>query len=205
MLTYTFSRREKFLIGMFSLLLVAVAWYRLVYVTTTDKLAQLEEELEQINSQIVSAQTKLALQREMEQVIAQRIAEGAVSKPMPEYDNIEPLMKDISPVIQKADHYSVSFEDVDTTTTEYVLRGVTMTFVCKTYEEVEDILTSLADGQYPCVINQVTIAPDRTGSLYSATTHVVYYERPNAEMVAEREAKAAAEAAAAAAAAEASE
>lgn len=198
MLTYTFSRREKFLIGLFGFILLGIAWYRLVYVNTTNQINTLQAEIDDVQSQIFEAQTKLAKKIEMQRVIEQREAEGAKLTPIPTYDNIEPLMKSLSPMTDMADEFVVTFGEVDTTTSsQYVLRNVDMRFVSEEYEDVEEILKRVDDGDYPNIVDQMSIAPDRQNTVYGVSLHALYFERPTGQLREQMEARAAAEAAAA--------
>lgn len=191
MLTYTFSRREKVLIAVFTALLVAVGWYQLVYVTTTNQLMVLETELEEVESDIKASQTKLAKKKEMQNAIEQRRAAGTKPKPMPEYDNLKPLMSELDGIMAQASSYSLTFDSIDTESSEYVHRGVSMQFGCSSFKAADELVRTIADGTYPCIIDMVKIATTNKDALLvnKETTpnvvvnlHVVFFERPQSSM-----------------------
>ncbi|MDO4403714.1 MAG: hypothetical protein Q4C09_01635 [Atopobiaceae bacterium] len=184
MLTYTFSKREKIMLAILGVLLIAIGWFELVYVNTTDQIRTIEQQIETTNSNITLEQTKLAKKKEMERVIEQRKAEGAKATPIPEYDNIRPLMAELNNVMSKAENYTLSFDALDTESTEYVLRGVGMEFGCSSYAAAEEIIALIADGPYPCIIDAVNISDAgatnvrSNGSNVKAKIHVIFYEKP---------------------------
>lgn len=184
MLTYTFSKREKIMLAILGVLLLAIGWFELVYVNTTEQLNTIESELETTNTTIQTEQTRLQKKQEMERSIAQRQAEGAKATPIPDYDNIRPLMAELDEVMSRTNGYSLSFDALDTTSSEYVQRGVGMQFGCSSYEAAEEIIALIADGSYPCIIDSLNIGNASAtnvrsnGSNVSVSMHVVFYERP---------------------------
>lgn len=182
MLTYTFSRREKILIAIFSLLLIVVGWYQLVYVTTTDQIHTLEYKIQVVEEDIAAAETKIAKKKEMEQIIAKRIEEGAKTTPIPNYDNIKPLMKELDAIMVQTNNYTLTFESIDTESGEYVLRGVGMNFGADSYEQADKVMRAIVNGRYPCIIDAVDLYSGKmsssTGnSKFKVYVHVVFYER----------------------------
>lgn len=182
MLTYTFSRREKFLIATLSLLLLVIGWYQLVFVTTTDQVRSLEGRIQGVEDEITEAETKISKMAEMKRVIAKRVQEGAKTTPIPDYDNIKPLMKELDGLMAKTNNYTLSFDSIDFDTGEYILRGVGMDFGCDSYEQADTIMRAIVNGPYPCIIDAVDIFAGKmsssTGnSKFKAYVHVVFYER----------------------------
>lgn len=183
MLTYTFSRREKVLITLFAILLMVIGWYQLVYVNATDQIRMLESKIETVEVNISTAQTKLAKKAEMESVIEQRIAEGAKTTPIPDYDNIKPLMAELDTIMAKATSYTLQFESIDMESGEYIHRGVNMHFECGSYEEAEEIMRAIVEGSFPCIIDAVDMDTSTMSSarINSADVvmviHVIFYER----------------------------
>jgi len=193
MLTYTFSKREKFLVTTLGILLLALMWYKFVYITTTDQTRELETQLERVEANIVTSQTKLAHKRQMERSIEQHKAAGDKQTPIPDYDNIKPLMAELDSIMAKTDSYTLAFDALDRESSEYVLRGVGMQFGCDTYAAAEKVVRSIADGKYPCIIDAVDItttnatvrARTRIDSKVRASIHVVFYENPTTPQAAQ--------------------
>lgn len=190
-LTYSFTRREKVLIATFVVLLLGLLWYRLVYVVTTDQMAELNGRIQTVQTNIEIDNTKLADQKRMERIIEERKAAGVKAKPIPNYDNLKPLMTELDTIMAKTDSYAMSFDALDMESSQYILRGIGIQFNSLGYDETIDIITHIADGQYPCVIDSVsisehilsntgTVATENKNSLttsYSSTVHVVFFEK----------------------------
>lgn len=184
MLTYTFSRREKALITLFTLLLMVVGWYQLVYVNATDQIQHLEAEIQSLEFEIKNSQTKIAKMQEMQRVIEQRYAEGAKTTPIPDYDNIKPLMAELDTIMAQVTSYTLQFEALDTESSEYIHRGVTMHFACGSYEQAEAAVLDIVEGDFPCFVDAIEMgtAPMSTAedekTNIRVTLHVIFYERP---------------------------
>lgn len=182
MITYKLSRREKALLVVFIIVLIALAWFAFVYRGTTDQYNKLESEIKATESAIEVDTVRVAQMNTMKQVIEQRKAEGAVKAQIPEYDNLKPLMDELNRIMGAAATYSLAFDQLDSTTsTEYVYRGVRIDFSCDSYAAAESIVNALANGAYPCVIDSVSIVDGsvRYGSdaRVSASTHVTFIEK----------------------------
>lgn len=210
MLTYSFSKREKTLILVLVLVAVFVAWYGLIYRGAANEITRIESEIETTNTSIELDETRLAQMKNMQASIEQHKAAGTAMTDIPEYDNIKPLMGELDTIMRKTSKYSLSFDAIDTTSSDYVLRGVSMSFTCDTYADAEDIVRDIANGTYPCIINSVAVSPERSGghlgivalvegryneategqTSVNCSVHVTFFEKPNAEQKAAKEASA---------------
>ena len=181
MLTYTFSRREKTLILAFAIVLVIIAWYMLVYQSTTDQIAQLQSEIAVVDEETAVASAKVSQMSYMQEVIEQRKAEGVKPVPIPQYDNMQPLMARLDSVMSKANTYQLSFGALDVESSKYVLRPVAITFSCDSYATAESVVSALANGPYPCVVDSVSITDgsyrSSGNSACSAAVHVTFLEK----------------------------
>ncbi len=182
MVTYKLSRREKALLLVFVIVLVALVWFVFVYRNTTDRYNQLESEIQTVETTIEIDTARVNQMAVMKQVIEQRKAEGAQTTKVPEYDNVKPLMDELNSIMGAAETYSLTFDDLDTTTsTEYVYRGVRIDFSCGSYSTAESIVNALANGAYPCVIDSVSIVDNTArygaNARVSSSVHVTFFEK----------------------------
>ena len=185
MLTYTFSRREKILIVILSLLLVTLGWYRFVYVETTEEIERMDAEIQQIDANIEIESVKVKQLNRMRDVVELREAQGAKKTPIPAYDNLTALMRFFFNDTATTESYTLSFDELDTESSEYVQRGVGMQFGCSSYEAAEAVVNQIADGTYPCVIDKVAYVDSSStgtvrtsGSNVTVTMHVIFFEEP---------------------------
>lgn len=188
MLTYTFSRREKALLLFMAIILVAIVWFVFVYQRTTNELNSLENEIAAVQSETAVASAQVNRMHAMQAVIAKYKSEGVDPVPMPDYDNMTPLMSELNRIMAVTYTYTISFDGLDTTATDYVLRGVTINYSCDSYETAEAVIAALANGEFPCSIDSVSISNNGvrtvsrvtgyTGSgTVSASVHVTFFEK----------------------------
>ncbi|HAM15958.1 MAG TPA: hypothetical protein DCP91_08915 [Eggerthellaceae bacterium] len=189
MLTYTFSRREKVLILVLAIVIVAIVWFMLVYQRTTNEIARMDGEIAQAQSEATVATAQVSRMHTMQSVIDRYKEAGVQPTPMPDFDNMTMLMTELNRIMAMADTYTLSFDDLDSeTSNEYVLRGVRADFGAPSIASAESIVAALAQGEYPCSIDSVAIA-DRTvrtssrvsgsagSSTVSASVHITFFEK----------------------------
>ena len=185
MLSYSFSRREKFLILFLVLIVVGLAWYVLVYQRTTNEISMIESEMAANETQITQARTRVGEMNSMQAVIDEYKAKGVEPTPVPDYDNMTAVMSELNSVLARTDTYSLSFDEVKTSSESgYVLRGVRANYNCGSREEAESIIEALAKGPYPCGIDSIALSDASVGGArssgsapVSATVHITYFER----------------------------
>ena len=188
MLTYKFSRREKAMLLLLAIALLAVAWYFLVFQSANDQITKLDSQISEVQSEISVEQARVARLNKMEQSIEEHKAAHSRKMTIPNYDNIENVMAELNGIMEDTNTYTLTFGDLDRESSEYIMRPVKIDYNCDTYKEAEQVVTSLARGRYPCRIDSVVITDgssrsSRAGASsgsYSATVQVTFYEKPNA-------------------------
>ena len=189
MLTYTLSRREKALILGLAVILLVLAWFMLVYQRTTDEMTRLDGQISTVQSEMTLATAKAGRMSAMQKVIDESKQAGISPKPVPDFDNMTPLMTELNAIMGATSNYTLAFDALDReTSAEYVLRGVRADFSCDTVPQAEAVVSALEGGVFPCSIDSVTIADHTAGgtsrtlgvrgsSAVSATVHVTFFER----------------------------
>lgn len=185
MLTYKMSRREKALVLILALILVAVAWFVFVYQGTNEQITKIEGEISTTESQIELMGARANQITQMEEEIAEQKAKGVKPIEVPAYDNMQPLMAQLNKIMAAATSYSLSFDDLDTSNSAYVARGVRIDYEVPSYADAEAIVHALAEGKYPCRIDTVSIKEKSSKSskstssdtAVSASVHVTFFEK----------------------------
>lgn len=186
MLKYSFTRREKALILVLAVVLVAVAWFVFVYQGTSEQITKIEGELATVESEISLDTARVAKLEQMREDVAKRKAEGARAVEMPKYDNIKPLMTQLNNVMSAADTYTLTFDDLQSDGGQYMLRGVRIDYGTQTFRAAEDLARTLSNGQYPCSVDTMSIVDKTTSSAsvrgnstspVTASVHVTFYEQ----------------------------
>lgn len=187
MLKYSFSTREKVLIAVLAVIVLALLWYVFIFQNIDSQVKKIDGEIASVQETLTIDNAKLAQQKKMEDAIARYVASGAHVTEVPKYDNIQNVMNQLNEVLAGTVNYSMTFDQIEPGENNTIERGVTLTFGCGSYGEAVDILTSLARGQYPCRINDCSISDNtsstsRTGNIgtgnanYSVTAHLIYIE-----------------------------
>ncbi len=189
MLTYTLSRREKALLLVFAVFLLAIIWYHFVFVASTNQKTELDSQIATVQTQQQIARKKIANMKSMQKTIDQCKAEGVKPKIIPEYDNIRLLTAELNSVLAATESYTISFPELNKGES-YLERSVDIVYGCSSYEAAEEIVNTLANGSYPCSIGAVSIVDTsaRTdgssstrglvaGSNVSVSLSVTYYEK----------------------------
>ena len=190
MLSYTFSRREKTLILVLAIVLVAIVWYMFVFKGTSERLDQLRSETAQVDEEIAIASAKASQMSYMQKVIDDKKAEGATPTPVPDYDNFQRLSAQLDSVMSAATSYQLSFGELSVAPGgRNVIRPVAVSFQCNSYASAESIVKALAKGPYPCLITAISIVDGsvRGGRADSAscngTVQVLFFEKNDGSFV----------------------
>ncbi len=184
MLTYKMSRREKILVLILAIIVVAVAWFVFIFQGTNNDMTRIESEISTTKSQIEMMQARAGQIKTMEAEIEQRKAEGVRPVEIPLYDNMQPLMAELNRVMAAASSYTLSFDEVDTSNAGYAARGARIDYEAGSYAAAEGIVNALAGGRYPCRVDTVSIV-DKSGTSsspskgapVSASVHVTFFEK----------------------------
>ncbi|MCH3968034.1 MAG: hypothetical protein PHR15_08995 [Atopobiaceae bacterium] len=189
MLTYTFSKREKVLIVLLALILIAMAWYELVFKGVQEQTSALEQQIADAQDTLTIDTAKVQQMTTMQKAVDSYEAAGSAASTTPKYDNIKNVMSTLDTALSGTASYSLSFDDLDTTQAGVVRRGVSVSFGCDTYDAAKAVISTLADGPYTCSVDSFTIATasskktsstigtGNTGSAaYSVSAHITYVE-----------------------------
>jgi uncharacterized protein YxeA len=167
MLDYTFSKREKVLLVILALIAIGILYYQVIYRNVQDQLDSLNSQISEAQDETVTATAKLSKMKTMQAAIDSYKAAGLKATEMPSYDNITPLMAELNTTLASSSDYTLSFDDVDTSSTT-VERGVDLTFGASSYASARSILDSLLQGSYPCSLDEFTIT-DNSAEIVSST------------------------------------
>ncbi len=185
MLKYSFSKREKTLLAVFAVIILALLWYVFVFQNIDNQVKEVDAKIATTQDKVSIDSAKLAQQSSMQDAIERYQAAGANPVSVPKYDNIQNVMDQLNSVLAGTSNYSMTFEDIVKGDSGKIERGVALTFGCSSYDQAVSVLTSLARGPYPCRIDDFTITGGATsssagfsdaGAAYTVTAHLIYIE-----------------------------
>jgi len=180
MMNRPFTRREKALILVLVVLLLAVGYAKLFYGPLNDDLLDAQNRRADAESALVLEQAKLQQMQDMEDELTKLRAEGAAKAEIPDYDNVENVMVQLDTILAAASRYSLTFQDV-TFGDELVSRPVSLSFDADSYASAHGILTALYQCPYRCTLGDLNVASARDASVnagpVSVSVTVTFYER----------------------------
>lgn len=164
MLMRSFNKREKALLLVLVLIVLAGLYLLLVHTPVENSLAQLAQEKEDAELLVQVAQLRASrynkMKDELEEIFAQPKDQITV---MPPYDNTKALMVELNHIFGELE-YNLSFSDV-VFEEGVAIRAVQFRFDAPSYEVARNIIDRLGHTGNRSLMNTLTIAPSETGSM----------------------------------------
>lgn len=159
MLSYEFSKREKFLLVVLGVLLVFVLWFELVFQNVQTQYMNLDSQIGEQQTRLATDQGLYAKYGKMKEEIADYEAKGTPQQVVPKFDNTKDLMTELTVTLAGVKDLQMEFDDVvvpeDGSGT--IQRPASISFGCGSYAEAEAIVMALSRGVYPCSIDSMDI------------------------------------------------
>lgn len=178
-----FTRREKALILVVLIVLLAGLYFLVVHYPIVERTAAIERETEDLEKQYQSAQIKAAeyaaMKQELDEILAQPADEITV---MPPYNNIETLMRKLD-VIFAGTNPQFSFSQARITDGT-AARTISFTCTAADYQAARNLLKAVTSTGYRCLLDSFTLTPEE-GDLYAGALNVsgaiTFYEHVRAD------------------------
>ena len=178
MLTYTFSKREKVLLAILAVVILAIVWFVFVFQRTTAESAAIDSQIADAKSEIALESAKVTQIAAISRTIEERKNAGVQPTTLPDYDNMTALMAELDRVLAGTGSYAISFDELDTTSSAgYALRGAEISFECGSYDQAKAVTESLVHGPFSCSVDQLDLNTGSGSSGVSVTLHIIYFER----------------------------
>ncbi len=181
MLKRSFTKFEKALLLVLIVVLLALVYYRFVYLPVQDRIAA--SDTYEIENQIKAEQQKAEIIKNMKDEVDenQEIKTGVVTT----YDNFKAEAALLNSIfVPLAQKYNYSFE-TPIASDNTVRRTINISFTTANYKICREILQKLHDSKYRCMISDVSIsATDKSSNSYltiltspiNCTLSVTFYE-----------------------------
>jgi len=173
MLKYTFSTREKFMLGFLLVVGLAFAWYQLLFVPIQNQIASLDSQIASTQDQIVMYQATASSLENMESAIAEYEAKGYTPLFLPSFDNTQQLMAYLNGVLSVTSTYSMSFDSPSKADDGTVHRSGSISYSVADYDSARSVVNSIARGPYPCEVDSIGITDRNVGSGSSSSSGAV--------------------------------
>lgn len=169
MLTYTFSKREKFLIVLLVVVAIAVVWYKFVFLEAQNRIQQVDSQIANLQDEMIVGQSRSAQLANMQKKIDEFEQQGVAPIVVPKYDNTQSLMAFLNGAMAGTKDYNLSFDEPELAEEGMVHRVGTISFTTNTYQQARAVVQNIAHGPYPCTIKTLGIA-DKAKEGSSAST-----------------------------------
>lgn len=156
-----FTRVEKILLIALAVVLIALIYYRFVYVTVNDSIASSNAEKQSIQTDLTAAQQKVDQYKEMQSELDDVMGTKKASR-MESYNNSKPETAFLSSILSSAKDYTISFSDV-TRNGNQIRRSFTLQYATNNYREAEVIMDRLCQGEYRCLLTDVNCTINEQG------------------------------------------
>lgn len=195
MLNYTFSKREKVLLLILAVILLALLWFVFVWQNVSNEKLRYDADIAEAQAQVLVANNKASKLVVMQEVIDAQKAAGVKPSNLPDFDNTTALMAQLDSILATTTDYRLAFDDLNFGDEGVVTRGVTITFGCDSIEAGRAVMTALENGRFACFVDSATItstdrSDNRTSNArigvnmsramdapYAVGLHVLFYEK----------------------------
>jgi len=177
------TAREKFLMVVLAVLLASGLYYTLFYTPIMNKTIDADNAVADVQNEITISQAKLQKMGQMQREIKSIFAKAPNPTALAKYDNSGALMEELNTTLSAASSYNLTFAAVDTSS-EIISRNINLSFTAGSYRAARNILEQLQNGQYRCLIRDLSISmgggTPLEGGGYSqnvtVTAQLTYYE-----------------------------
>lgn len=152
-LSRDFTLREKILLIVFCLILLALAYYRFVYVPCNNAIERARTDRDNYQTELLIALTKEAQLRKMKTEL-DSLGELQETSRMDSYNNSKAELSLLNSVLETADNYSVSFASV-TRDGDQIRRNFSLQFTTGSFQTAKRIIARLAESEYRCLIGDM--------------------------------------------------
>lgn len=172
-LSRDFTTREKILLLVLSLALLALGYFQFVYKPTQEALDTAVSTREAMQVELDGLTARLLRLNRMQNEIDQVISDGTVS-PMPSYNNSKAELALLNDLLSGTEQYSVSFSNV-TRDGDQIRRDFALEFTASDLNMVKAILFRLSGSGYRCLVDDLRcVFSGVTGSVQVSTTATFY-------------------------------
>ncbi|MEG0755439.1 MAG: hypothetical protein RR450_03500 [Oscillospiraceae bacterium] len=159
-LSKAFTRRERVLLVIMSIVLLCGAYFFLVHQPVEAQKADLIVAAAEAENERILLDAKVTKIAEMEAELAE-LPKGAA--PTPDYDNLQPVVNHLNAVMASTLDYTMSFQPVVLPEEGHIVRrAIDMTFTCSDYAAAHDIISQLHYGPFRCQLDNLSVSAERT-------------------------------------------
>ena len=164
------TKREKVLLLIFAVLLIAVGYYKLPLEPINNQIESYRSLTQEEQMQMETAQLQAVRMKQMEAEIAQAKAAG-IERTIPDYDNSAVLLPQLYQIMDSTIEYAMDFDEI-TFEGNIAARPVQIEFETANYQKARRVIDKLCTTGYAMQIEDMTIQEARTTDKRSVHTYL---------------------------------
>ena len=164
------TKREKVLLLIFAVLLIAVGYYKLLLEPINNQIESYRSLTQEEQMQMETAQLQAVRMKQMEAEIAQAKAAG-IERTIPDYDNSAVLLPQLYQIMDSTIEYAMDFDKI-TFEGNIAARPVQIEFETANYQKARRVIDKLCTTGYAMQIEDMTIQEARTTDKRSVHTYL---------------------------------
>ena len=158
-LSRDFTTREKVLLVILSVILIALAYYWLVDVPVRNGIAEAKSRKEAVDMELTAVNAKIQGLQQM-QAELDELGESGRAAYMPSYNNAEAEYAALNNILVGTDEYVITFAEL-TKEGDLVRREFSIQFTTTGYTAAKKIIADLENSEYRCRIADVTCTAEQ--------------------------------------------
>lgn len=158
---HVFTTREKVLLVILAVLVIAVGYWKLILTPINDSIADLNAQTVSEQDAILTNSARLSRMRQMQQELETLLADPD-AKPLPDYDNSERLLVELNTILSGTVDYTLSFGDTYLLEDggSIICRPISLEYTCSSYTAARAVMDALHGSDYVNLISDVTLDLD---------------------------------------------
>ncbi len=156
--TREFSSREKALLLVLVLVILASLYYLFIFQPVTDRISRAESSAADLEVQLVSLDTKVMQIKRMQKSIEEYADNGHIVSIMPSYNAGKQELVFLNSTLAASEDYYVGFTNI-TRNGNQIRREFALRFTVSDYSEAENIINILEHSDLRCLISDFSVKP----------------------------------------------
>ena len=156
-----FTRTEKILIAVLTLILLGLVYYQFVEKTVRSSITNAQSEAQMLQTELDAAQARLAAAQSIKNSMDELEASGQKSW-MGSYNNSKAEVTFLNAILADTLQYSVTFSNV-TRAGDQIRRSFTLEYRTDSYASAHEIMARLSQSHDRCIVSEASCALENDG------------------------------------------
>ncbi len=157
-LSREFSPREKVLLVVLGVIILAAVYYLVIFQPVTERTKAAEANAQDLETRLVALNAKVAQIQKMQKSIEEYTDNGHIISIMPSYNAGKQELVFLNSTLAASNDYYVGFTNI-TREGNQIRREFSLKFTVDRYSEAEDIMNVLEHSDLRCLISDFTVKP----------------------------------------------